>query len=199
VLPEYRFHGVRLVKAIVKQPGYHFLDLSPSGSVVKLNERLGFATLDDRMAVLPALPWPSRRGAVSSRPEVLASSLRGHDLELYHDHRTAAAARHAVIREGDRCCYVVYRMDRRKDLPRIFASLLYVSDPEMFHRNRRALASHLLTRSGALALLVEQRLVGRSPSGSARITSPRKKMFLSQTLRAEQVDYFYSELVSVSW
>jgi hypothetical protein len=199
VLPDHRFQGVRLVRALVGQPGHHFVDLSPSGSVVPLNERLGFVHLDDRLGVLPALPWPHRHGTVSSRPEVLERALRGRDLGLYRDHRTAEAARHVVIREGGESCYVVFRMDRRKGLPRVFASILHVSEPALFHRHRRAVAAHLLLRHGALALLVEERLIGAPLAGAARIRSPRKKMFLSPTLRAEQVDYFYSELVSVSW
>jgi hypothetical protein len=89
-------------------------------------------------------------------------------------------------------------MDRRKDLPRVFASVLHISHPDVFRRLRRPLAAHLLTRHGALALLVEHRLCGPLP-GSVAISSPRKKMFLSSTLRPEQVDYFYSELVSVPW
>lgn len=199
VLPEYRFHGARLLKAIVGQPGYHFVDLSPSGTVVRLNERLGFRYLDDRLAVLPALPWPGPPGAVSSDPAVVEATLTGRELRLYRDHRAAAAARHVVLRHGDRWCYVMFRMDRRQELPRVFASVLHVSHPELFHRMRRQLACHLLLRHRALAVLVEHRLVGAHPRGALRLRSPRKKMFLSPTLRPEQVDYLYSELVSVPW
>lgn len=198
VLPEHRLHGVRLLKALVAQPGYHFLDLSPSGNVPALNERLGFAYLDDRLAIVPALPWPSR-GTVSADPAVIERSLTGTELALHRDHRHVAAARHVVLRDGDRTCYVVFRMDRRKDLPRVFASILHVGDPAVFRRCHRALGGHLLVRHGALAMLVEHRLAGTPPRGSFRLASPRKKMFLSPTLRPEQVDYFYSELVSVPW
>ena len=33
VLPEHRFHSLRLLKALLAQDGYHFTDLSPSGNV----------------------------------------------------------------------------------------------------------------------------------------------------------------------
>ena len=45
-----------------RQDGYHFTDLSPSGNVVELNERLGFRFLDTTTALVPNLPWPSLAG-----------------------------------------------------------------------------------------------------------------------------------------
>ena len=53
VLPEYRPHSLRLVRALLGQKGYLFTDLSPSGNVPAMNERLGFARLDTatRLAV----------------------------------------------------------------------------------------------------------------------------------------------------
>ena len=34
VLPDFRFHSVRLLKALLAQDGYHFTDLAPSGNVI---------------------------------------------------------------------------------------------------------------------------------------------------------------------
>ena len=59
VLPAYRFDALRLLRAPLAQDGYHFTDLSPSGSVVGLNSRLGFEFLDTTTSVIPNLPWPS--------------------------------------------------------------------------------------------------------------------------------------------
>ncbi|HEY0636036.1 MAG TPA: hypothetical protein VGD67_00165 [Pseudonocardiaceae bacterium] len=199
VLPSHRLHSVRLLKALVSQEGWSFVDLSPSGAVIPLNERLGFRFLDTTTALVPALPWPWRPGSVSADPAVIEATLTGADLALYRDHRHAAAARHLVLRRGDRHCYVVFRMDRRKGLPRVFATVLHVGDPELFAAMTRPLAGHLLLRHGALALLTELRVVRRRPFGSILLGSSRRKMFRSPTLGADDVDYFYSELVSVSW
>ena len=62
VLPEHRFHALRLLKALLAQDGYHFTDLSPSGNVIGLNTRLGFRFLDTTATAIPNLPWPSRPG-----------------------------------------------------------------------------------------------------------------------------------------
>ena len=60
--PGYRLHGLRLLKAVLRQEGYHFTDLSPSGNVVGINERLRFRFLDTTTALVPNLPWPTWPG-----------------------------------------------------------------------------------------------------------------------------------------
>jgi hypothetical protein len=200
VRPEYRFHGLRLLKALLAQDGFTFTDLSPSGGVPELNARLGFSFLDTTTWLVPNLPWPSipRRTSVSSDPATIAATLSGAELAVYEDHAAAGAARHVVLRRGDEWCYVVFRKDRRKGLA-LFASILHVSDPERFHRFERPLARHLLLRHGAVATLVEQRLVSYRPQGALVVRSPRRKMYRSPRLKPAQIDYLYSELVCVPW
>jgi hypothetical protein len=91
----------------------------------------------------------------------------------------------------------VVRKDRRKRLP-LFATLLHVSDPELFARHDGLVYRHLLLRLGALATLVELRLVGRPPRGRM-LAKPRTRMFRGKGLAPEQVDYLYSELTCVAW
>ena len=198
VLPEHRFHSLKLLKTALAQEGLHFTDLSPSGNVVGINERLKFTHLDTATALSVNLPWPSLSGRVSSDPRVIEDTLSGRDLELYRDHADAAAAHHVVLRKGDEWCYVVFRRDRRKNLP-LFASLLYVSNPDLFRRMARPFARHLLLRHRIPATLVEQRVAGHRPWPSIQLRAPRRKMFRSATLAPEQIDYLYSELVCVAW
>ena len=181
--PGYRLHGLRLLKAVLRQEGYHFTDLSPSGNVVGINERLRFRFLDTTTALVPNLPWPTLpgRGRISSDPELIERTLTGADLELYRDHAATGAARHVVLIRGDEWCYVVFRRDRRKGLP-LFASVLYVSNPALFRAMARPFARHLLIRHGALATLAEERIVGYRPRPSLLLRSPRRKMFRSPSL-----------------
>ncbi|MEU4154948.1 hypothetical protein [Actinoplanes sp. NPDC026670] len=197
VLPQHRFHSLKLLKALLAQEGHIFTDLSPSGNVVPMNTRLGFEFLDTSAAAAPNLPWLPVRGRLSADPAVLESTLRGDDLQIYRDHATTAAARHVLLRSGDRYCYVIYRTDRRKGLP-FFASLLYVSDPELFRTLRRRLQSHLLLRHGILALLAEIRVAGHRPRLSRMVPDTRRKMFRGD-VAAQDVDYLYSELTCLSW
>jgi hypothetical protein len=200
VSPPYRLQGLRLLRSVLGQKGYHFTDLSPSGNVVGINERLNFRFLDTTTALVPNFPWPTwpRRDLISSDPELIESTLTGNDLELYRDHAGAGAARHLVLIRGDESCYVVFRRDRRKGLP-LFASVLYVSNPALFRAMVRPLSRHLLIHHRALATLAEERIVGYRPRPSLLLRSPRRKMFRSPSLVPAQIDDLYSELVCVSW
>jgi hypothetical protein len=200
VREDHRFHSLRLLKSLLAQDGYTFTDLSPSGNVVPLNIRLGFTQLDTTTVLVPTLPWPARGVRVSSDPDVIRETLSGDQLDLYRDHAGLAAARHIVLIEGRRWCWVVFRMDRRKKLPPVFASILHVSDPALFRTRIRTLGGHLLLHHRAVGMLAELRVTGPlfvRPTFS--LGSPRRKMFASSTMAADDVDYFYSELMCVSW
>jgi hypothetical protein len=200
VLEEYRSSGLQLLRALLAQKGYHFTDLSPSGSVIQLNTRLKFSHLDVATALVPNLPWPlwSRHTRVVSEPQEIERTLRGRDLEIYRDHAHAAAARHVVVVTGGRTCYVIFRKDRRKNLP-LFASILYVGNPELFRTVAKYVFRHLLIRHGIPATLAELRVVGDQPKPSIMLKSPRPKMYRSANLRPDQIDYLYSELACVYW
>ena len=119
VLPDYRFHSLRLLNALLAQPRYHFTDLSPSGNTVPVNVRSKFQFLDTTTALIPNLPWPSwpGRNVISSDQALIARTLTGRDLEVYRDHSRTRAAHHVVLIRGGESCYVVFRRDRRRNLP----------------------------------------------------------------------------------
>ncbi|HEX3803728.1 MAG TPA: hypothetical protein VHV75_12895 [Solirubrobacteraceae bacterium] len=200
VLPDYRIHGIRLLRALLAQEGYTFTDLSPSGNVVSINSRLGFSFLDTTTSLMPNLPWPSRprRDTITSDPALLERTLQGTELQYYRDHAGASAAKHLLLMRGQRSCYVVFRKDRRKGMP-LFASLLYVSDPELFLGMARPLARHLLVRERIFATLIEGAVVPRAPRFAVKLTSSRRKMFRSDHLQSSQIDFLYSELACLSW
>ena len=200
VKPAYRLHSLRLLNALLAQPGYHFTDLSPSGNTVPVNERLKFKFLDTTTALVPNLPWPTWPGqrTISDDPAVIRRTLTGTALRLFSDHEGAGAARHVVLQDGQEWCYVVFRKDRRKNLP-VFASVLHVSHPELFRRMLRQFTRHLLVRHGVLATLMELRVVAHRPQASILLRPGRRKMFRSAHLDERQIDYMYSELVCVAW
>ena len=199
VLEDCRSHGLRLLRAVLAQPGYSFTDLSPSGAVVPLNRRLRFSSLDTDTVMITArpLPWP-RRTRVVADPFVIAGALTGPDQVIFEDHRHARAAHHLLLRRGDRDCYVVFRRDRRKGVP-AFASILYVSDRELFADSVSEVSRHLLLRHGVLCMLGELRVIGDRPSRAHRLKTPRPKMFRSTRVGAGAIDYLYSELTCVAW
>jgi hypothetical protein len=200
VVPEYRFHGLRLLKALLAQDGYHFTDLSPSGNVIGLNTRLGFTFLDTTTTVVPNLPWPSApwRGRIVTDRARIERALTGRELAIFRDHAATRAARHLLLERGSEHCYVVFRKDRRKGIP-LFGSILFVSNPDLFRTMSGPVSRHLLLRHGAAAMLVERAVIDHRPRLSRTVDSPRRKMFRSPSLQPAQIDYLYSELVCLSW
>lgn len=201
VLPEYRFHALRLLKSLLAQEGYHFTDLSPSGSVVGINTRLGFQFLDTATAIVPNLPWPSapHRCVITSDPSAIAGTLTGADLQLYRDHARTEAARHLLLRRGEEIGYVLFRMDRRKGSPPMFASILHSTAPDLLRAMLRPVGRYLLFHHRAVAMLIERQVLDPLPRMAPTVESPRRKMFRSHSLRATDIDYLYSELLSLAW
>ncbi|MGK3952191.1 hypothetical protein ACLKM7_07675 [Microbacterium sp. I2] len=200
VLEDFRSHSLLLVRALLRQRGYLFTDLSPSGNVPAMNERLGFRHLDTSTRLVANLPHPARGVEISDDPAMLEATLTGAALEVYLDHRGARASRHLLVRDGDRYAYLLYRRDRRKRLP-VFAAPLHVAgDTELLASAWRGVASHLL-RNGFLATLAERRVLGFTPGGIGRsLRNPRTKMFKpAETAAAGDIDYLYSELTLLEW
>lgn len=201
VLQSHRGDGLRLLRALLAQQGYHFTDFSPTGNVVALNKRLGFVELDTTKVLVPNLPWPMRSRGVRllTAPGDIEDVLTGEDLARFRDHREAAAARQVVMVEDDgRTCHVIARRITRRRLP-IFASVLHVSDPDVFARHQALIYRHLLLRLRAAATLAELRVVGSPPSLGRRLGHRGPKMFRSDTLEDADIDYLYSELTCVPW
>jgi len=198
VLPEFRLHSIRLIKALLAQDGYHFTALTPSYKVVSIHTRLGFRALDTSAALIPNLPWPTtpRRTRISGDPDVIESTLAGTELELYRDHAQALAVRHMVLLRGADSCYVMYRKMRVRGVP--LAVIVHVSDPQLFRRSILPLTRHLLVRHRLPATMAELRIIGRRPPISFKVTS-WPKMYRSASLEPDQIDDLYSELVCIPW
>lgn len=200
VLEEHRSHSLRLVRALLRQKGYLFTDLSPSGAVPSMNERLGFRHLDTAARLVVNMPHPGRRAVVTDDSSVLTETLVGHDAVVHRDHLQAGAARHALVVDGGEYAYLLYRRDRRKRLP-VFASPLHVGgSAAVLERHWPAVATHLAKR-GFVATLAERRVLGFTPAGLGRdLHRPRPKMYLERGGVAEPaVDYLYSELTLIQW
>jgi len=198
VLPEFRLHSIRLIRAVLAQDGYHFTALTPSDKIASIHTRFGFRPLDTCAALIPNMPWPTRPGrtTISADPQVIESTLAGIELELYRDHAQALAARHMVLLCGADSCYVMYRKMRVRGVP--LAVIVHVSDPQLFRRAILPLSRHLLVRHRLPATVAELRVIGRGPAISFKVT-PWPKMYRSASLEPDQIDDLYSELLCIPW
>jgi hypothetical protein len=199
VLPDYRSRSISLLNALLAQEGYHFTILSPDEGSQEILAWLRFRFLDTSAALVPNLPWPTlpRRTRISADPGVIERTLAGPELELYRDHAQALAAHHLVLIRGQDSCYVMYRESRYKGLS-VFAIILHVSNPDLFHRALIPLTRHLLVRRRLVATLAELRIIERKPRLSFQLNY-WPKMYRSSSLEPGQIDYLYSELVCVPW
>jgi hypothetical protein len=196
VLDGYGAHGLKLLRALLSCGADLFTDLSPSGSVIPIDLRLGFQRLDTTTDVRPNLPSWRRRVRVVTDRRRIAELLTGRDAELFRDHAGAAAVRHVVLLVDGQPCYVMYRRVRRKRLP-LFGSLVHVGDTALFARGVGPLGAHLLVR-GMPVLLAERRIVG-GPVAWSRTVQGRTKLFKGADVEPGDIDDLYSEITSVPW
>ena len=196
----FRAHGLRLVRSLISQRGFDFTDLSPSGNVPAMNERLGFRHIEGPTRLSINLWVPRARGLfVTDDPAQLEQVLRGGDSRVYADHAAAAAAHHLLVRRGDDYAYVVYRRERRKRLP-VFATPLYRGGSVELLRQAWPAVGAALLRRGHLATLAEERILGFMPAGLGRpLNRPRPRMVRGDRLRGDSIDYLYSELTLLEW
>ncbi|KAA0097754.1 hypothetical protein CIW49_16250 [Mycolicibacterium sp. P1-18] len=199
VLPHYRSRSILLLKALLAQDGYSVTVLSPDEGPREILEFFKFRPLDTSASLVPNLPWPRGFGRtrISADPDVIERTLVGSELVLYRDHARALAARHLVIMRGTESCYVMYRAYRFRGVP-LFATILYVGNPELFRRALISVTRHLLLRRGLVATMAERRVIGYAPAMSFKLES-WPKMYRSASLEPTQIDDLYSELVCVPW
>jgi hypothetical protein len=201
VLEPHRMHSLRLVRALLKQPGYVFTDFSPSGNVVAMNERLGFHRLETGTRLVVNLPRPGRRGVtITEDPGALAATLAGADADVHRDHAAAPAAHHLLVRRGDEYAYLVFRADARRGL-RIFATPLYAGGSTALLRDAWGpVRAHLLRRHRLVFTVAERRILSFADGIGRDLPSPpRERMVRGDGLAPERIDYLYSELALVSW
>jgi hypothetical protein len=199
VLPEFRFHSMQLVMAVLAQDGYHFTSLSPIDRTRAILARLRFCPFDTSAVLIPNLPWPTLPGRtrISEEPDAIEETLAGADLELYRDHARALGVHHHVLVRGRDSCHVMHREFRRKDVP-LYAVLVHVGNPDLFRRAVIPLTRHLLLRHRLVATLGELRIIGCQPRLSFK-SNAWPKMYRTASMEPGQIDYLYSELTCVPW
>ncbi len=198
VLHAFRAQSMRLAIALTEQPGFHFTDFTPTDVVSKTLQFLKFKPMNERQAIWPNLPWPFARLTgvrVVTDPMQIGRVLAPEDAKAYRDHCHLPWLAHAAVGSAAAWCYVVWKRTRLKGITG--ASILALSDSELFLRYRAALGSHLLVHHGLSYTRVEARLLPRLPILRVELSGYRNKVFKSETLNAADMSNLYSELVAL--
>ncbi|HLP16754.1 MAG TPA: hypothetical protein VK470_10880 [Bacteroidota bacterium] len=202
VQPEFRGESIKMVLPLVRMGDCTVTNFSPSPTVERIFQQLGFEYLDTHALIFypgvsaVRLLTPTAFRFITDRSEI-RQRLSASDRILF-DHHSAFQCGHLLFaRESDGMyCYCIYTDIIRNRLH--FNHLHYISCPEVFREHAQRFGLHLCVKTHSMFMKVDCRLLGASTHalpGSIRfrVTSPR--MFKSHTLSPAQVDALYSELL----
>jgi hypothetical protein len=195
VLDAYRQQSMRLAMAVIGQPGYHFTDFSPTKVVGGTLKFFKFKELDARVAVILNLPGFSPAGVrVLHRLEDIRAVIAGDTLSIVDAHAAFPWLRQVLVGTPGHWCHVIYKARVFKGLPA--ATVLHVSDGDLFQQYFGRLSRHLLRR-GLVSTHVECRAVKRVPRPFVVRAGFNPKLYLSPTLTDTDIDYLYSETMAL--
>ena len=201
VRKEYRSRAISLILVVHGMKDYTITDLTPAKHVYQIQNKLGFKDLDAGGRLL--LPFGRRLFQPKHSPGYLThdlaaieKKLEGQSLKIFNDHKPYRCS-HFLLTVKNRSCYIVYTKLKRKRIP--YAYLHYISDPDLFALAYRDIRKSILSHSKAYFLLADSRLVkNRKLPVSICLPYRAPKQYMSSTLKPEQIDNLYSELVMLS-
>jgi len=180
---------------------YTITDLTPAKNVYTVQNKLGFKDLDAAGRLL--LPFGRRLFQVKYSatelihdPAAIENKLDGQNLKIFSDHQPYPCF-HFLLSGKDRDCYIIYTKLKRKRIP--YVHLHYISDPDLFELAYRDIRKSILSHARAYFILIDSRLV-KNQKLPLSICLPYRapKQHLSATLKPEQIDNLYSELVMLN-
>ncbi|MGE5313291.1 MAG: hypothetical protein ACM3Q4_01195 [Acidobacteriota bacterium] len=201
VLPGYRGESIRMVLPLLRLPECTITNFSPSATVTRIFEQLGFAYLDTHAFIFyPGLrsfrllrERPYELITDRARIETLVSEA---DRTLFRHHRDFRCG-HLLLysRKTQSYCYLIYTTIIRNRLR--FNHVQHVGDPELFLAHRENIGARLFFETGTPFLKVDCRLLGspRSIAGSIRFRVTCPRMYKSTRLAPSEIDNLYSELL----
>lgn len=194
VLDAYRAQSMRMGMALLQQPGFHFTNFSPTPVVSSTLRFMKFKPLDESLAVAPNLPALATGLEIRCGRAAIEAALDGEQLAIYRDHADLPWLEHVLVGKAGRWCHIVYKRQRFRGLPA--ARIIYASDGERLSRAWTRLGAHLLARAIATTQ-VERRLLAALPRLAVVRSGFTAKLYLSPSLRDEDIDYLYSESVAL--
>lgn len=198
MLPDYRSEVLKLLIPILKLRDHTILNPTPSPAAYGIFSQLRFVPLEaERLVVAPDGTGALSGSFVTSKAD-LERNLTGDQAALYSDHSWCTAARHVLLRRGERECYVVATPVHKRGLP--FAEIQYASDWELFWKLRLLAHAALFPTTRAIALLVDRRFAGgRRPLLSVAQPCLRLYRPAHQGIEPAMIDGLYSELMNLKW
>jgi hypothetical protein len=201
VREEYRGRAIALLLPLLAMKDYTITDLTPSKNVYKIQNKLGFKDLETKGRLL--LPFGRRLFQPKYSPinlthdlAAIQQKLEGQNQKIFNDHKHYRCL-HFLLTGKDRYCYIIYTKLRRKRTQHVH--LHYISDPDLFALAYRDIRKSILCYAKARFLLIDSRFVkNRKLPLSICLPYRAPKQYISSTLKPEQIDNLYSELVMLN-
>jgi hypothetical protein len=195
--PAYRRNSILLLSKVLAQPGLHFTNLTTRPDLVGIYQAMKFQYLDDgRIAYLVNTPrLPSRNSRVLTGEAAMAA-LPAHDAKVFADHMACEGVGQVALGSPqDGFAHVAFYRTPVKRIPCM--TVIHVGDRALFQRHLQALRGHLLMRHGALLTRVDARWLSGKVPLAVELQRPPRTMYLSRTLKPDDVTCLYSELVAL--
>jgi hypothetical protein len=195
VKQEHRAKSLLLMRPALALKEHTLTDFTASPDVIVMFKRLGFATLDSHVWVLPKLPHIQggrlRFAQWSEDAEVADPVFDPVSARLISDHRGLDCG-HLAFTDGKESCVVIF--SRFTAVKPAHCEIHHISNPSLFRRHHREARSRLLEQTGTRHVVVESRhLPGGAPFAfKLRIL---EKLYRSAGVPAVSVDNLYTEIV----
>lgn len=192
VKPEYRSESLMLLFPIIKLKGYTITNLSPSKTVCKILERLGFSQIDNDVLILPAIPIRiSKRIELSY--EIDKSILSPEEVRIYEENLNYQV-KFGIIRDKQSYCLFAYKIREKKGIR--FVYMLYISNSEFFNNNFQYIRYELFKKTLTAFIMCDSRMIPNKNIGfSFTLSGKFPKFFKSEITDTKIFDNLNSEFV----
>lgn len=201
VKPEYRSQSLTVLLPSLKLTSHTLTDFTPSDQVREISKRLGFKDLDGGLRVLlPPLMGPLGMGwrnppQITTEPSQMAQWLQPDDFRIFQDHQQTQC-RHLLLRDGNSYCYVIFSTVRTNRGSLRYSSIHFISNKELFAKHSMPIRSMIMRTSRSPLVVVDRRLVADLPLRlSFDLPVQAARLYKSATVKPEEIDNLYSELV----
>jgi hypothetical protein len=193
VEPAHRARSLLLMRPILALKDHVITDLSASGEVVAISERLGFTRLDRTIRLLPQIPWKSGTADLIDlvkTPDVVASRLNAQEQQLVRDHQHIGC-QVLLVESDDGHCLVIASTVPARWLPHVFVH--YLSNPQVFARHHSQIRHQLLRAGGCYVAVNTPHLAGETIPYSFTADA-NQRLVRGTHCPPESIDSLYSEM-----
>ncbi len=197
IKPGYRHTSIAFITKL-KELGknYTLTNMTPSPSVGSILKEIGFKPLESNISIFSLSPnfLPFFKPSLShtaSRPDEFKNILNPADFQIYQDH-ALSTCHHLLTYSPFQYCYLIFKRHTQKGVP--FNFILYLSDPNLFQKNQNQILWKMFKKTRSPLGIIDHRFLKRPFPFGIKYPLPSCRLFLSQHLKAHDIDNLYSEI-----